>query len=695
MELLPPRPPSAASIEKSLNKKSLAKDSLDEISKKYISSPKKSASSKKEASTAVSVSKKKSKSSDLSVSKNNLAIPIPIPVPAKGDVDTSVDGKSIEEKLSELDVPPAPVVVEKKKGFFSKLFGKKEREDLSGKFENEFKKNQTPSELKTSQSDELMDVKQSLGINNSSRKIELHDMEPMSDYVSRTSWDSQIVDISKYKKSQNYNKDDLPPPFKNEIVKKESLQKKGITKEDVKRIKKEHYIKEQVAKKKELKPEVKLLTQISKPEIRELEFKKADDTIKKPVVPSFVPKVTNNSVDDALSKQVQSWEKESLDLIEKLRKQGKDERQAELKLKKLLNNYEMKLSKSVKDKRKLISVDLSKVSLKIAELKKKEDFFADKQKKLEDSFNSVQKKQNEVTSARQKKQEEDFIARQKKQVDAFNILQKKQEEEFNAREKKLTDYEKTLQDRKKELDLLGAKDQDLAKRKSDVENEVIKYKRILSEIRADMFNAKKSFDYEKKELSVQRRDIQANFRKFQEMIESEKQKGDAKLSDLAAKINAAEAVLNSTTNKVQTITAQLKSRELAVLSKEKKVLNLLEQEKKMLVVLRGTSKIPHAAEDDYFQKKQLVEQKAVKIIQEKGEPQIFIDDEDALNQKIQDCKDLLKEENYEDAKLLYNELREAITSAKIEEEKKKLVKHEIRELYDEICIGIIAPRNQN
>ena len=62
---------------------------------------------------------------------------------------------------------------------------------------------------------------------------------------------------------------------------------------------------------------------------------------------------------------------------------------------------------------------------------------------------------------------------------------------------------------------------------------------------------------------------------------------------------------------------------------------------------------------------------------------------DNFSDKISDCKMLLDEEKYDDAKLLYNELRNELMTAKLQEDRKIQITSELHELYDEICLKII------
>lgn len=60
-----------------------------------------------------------------------------------------------------------------------------------------------------------------------------------------------------------------------------------------------------------------------------------------------------------------------------------------------------------------------------------------------------------------------------------------------------------------------------------------------------------------------------------------------------------------------------------------------------------------------------------------------------FSDKISDCKMLLDEERYADAKLLYNELRDELMTEEFDEDKKIQITADLHELYDEICLKII------
>ncbi|MGV8162604.1 MAG: hypothetical protein ACP5N2_04705 [Candidatus Nanoarchaeia archaeon] len=599
MELLPPKPPKLAGTEKA---------GLDggEVKKKYSS---------KTSSESMKTSKKSSKLED----SNLLNAPsVDLLLPPIEKMDEALDQSSIDERINDNSVSLG--IQPKKRGFLSRLFGKKEQDaNMSSK----------PDYVKKSEEEELEHLRESLGMTDPSRKIALQDMEKTPDYVSRTSWDSQIVDISSYRKPADYAKDSVLPVF-NIAGKKESK------KEDAKSAKKVEKKEEKKVEKKEDKKDVKQetkalmvvekLTPATKPELKERIPQQTTSEVK------IMKKKEEKTIEDIES----NWDMEAIEAIEAARRNAKLAKQIDAKFKKLMNVYTIKISKMVKDKKKSLSIDISKIDQRVKELSKKETALAIKEQKIKNS-------------------------------------------------------DLALQQRKKEIELLSRKEESVKKNKAQLEADIEKYKRILTQIRSDMFNAKKSYDYEKKEFIVKRRDLQTEMKRFEDMHEREIQSGEEELAEISSKVEQAQANLDSITKKNQAIMAELKSREMALENKEKKVNELLSQEKKMLSMLRGNSK-QMPSEEDLFTKKKIVD-KPVKIVQEQSGPEIYVDDEDALNQKIQDCKDLLREENYEDAKMLYNEIREDFLKANIDDSRKTEVKHEIRELYDEICIGIVAPKN--
>ncbi|MGV8168733.1 MAG: hypothetical protein ACP5N3_01625 [Candidatus Nanoarchaeia archaeon] len=585
MELLPPKPPKAAGEEKLVEEKYLNKE--------YISPSKTEENSRKKTAKSTQTNAEKAEGSN-SISSNSAELPLEKPIATS--VEEQVEHPSIDEKIAETETA-APAPSEKKRGFFSRLFGKKEKPASTD-----------VSSAKHSEEEEMESLRQSLGMTDPSRKIALQDVEKSPDYVARTSWDSQIVDLSTYRKPQDYSKEELPA-FENKTpAKKAAAETKS---------------KEKPKKKSVEKPKAPVKVEHS-----------VEDLIPQMVPVKPVPVIEKKKVQESNLDDIKTnWESDASAEIQKASQDNVSLKQADAKLKKIMNVYNIKIAKMVKDRKKALSADLSKISTRAKELQKKEAA-------------------------------------------------------LSAKEQKLSEQEKIIADKKKNLDDLFSKADGVAKNRAAMEKDIEKYKKILGDQRAEMLNAKKSYDYEKKELTAKRNDMQQELKRLRETTDSERKKGEDMLERLRKQVEDAQKQLDLTIKKSQDMSTKLRNRELALEEKERKVQDLIDQEKKMLALLKGNTKTP----EDVFVKKAAYN-KPVRVVEEQGESEIYVDDEDSLNQKIQDCKDLLKDENYEDAKMLYNEIRADFSTAEIDEARKPEIKHQIRELYDEIALAMIAPKN--
>ncbi|MFA6072713.1 MAG: hypothetical protein WC758_01205 [Candidatus Woesearchaeota archaeon] len=618
MELLPPKPPKGAGIDKIVKKKDekevYSKSSSKDYSKTYTSKNK----NKEVSSSELELSKSTLENTKLdNLNNNSFAISAnsSFDVPSISSIDSTTSA-TLDQKLNtQLDEVSDNLKnsQEKKKGFLSRIFSKKNKDGVDIK-----------KTYKSSADEELEVLRQSLGMTDPSRKIEFHDDELKSDYVARTSWDSQVVDISAYRKSgidENKIQAQNQTQTLSKYDKKLSVDKK-VDKKD-----KKYTILLPAPEKEELLPMFNL---------NKLDNSKTFIDAKKPV---------SQNMEDVFKNSSKEWQEDRLKLqTENMVKDEKTLKILDAKLQKLLVSYDSKISGVVAKKKKETALDSVKLDKQMIEIQKR--------------INNMQKKE-------------------------ANLL---------AREQKIVQKEKELENKQQKVLDLIKNNEDLKKVEIQLGENIDKYKKILSKQREDMMNAKKSYDYEKKEFNVKRRDIQIETKKLQNMYESETRKGNTRLELLSKKVAEMENYLEEIVAKAQKVNDQLKNREVVIQEKEKKIEARINQEKNILSVLREKPRQEVVTVSD-FSKKILVDIKPVKVVDMKGNMAVFIDDEDAINKKIQDCQDILKEENYEDAKMLYNEIREEFSKADIVNDKKIEIRHKIRELYDEIALGIISPRN--
>jgi hypothetical protein len=345
-------------------------------------------------------------------------------------------------------------------------------------------------------------------------------------------------------------------------------------------------------------------------------------------------KIEPASVD--FSSPVLDWKEKAADAISKEKPTSKEVKQIDSRLKKMASVYEAKIVKLASDKKKSLAKQVIDSNRKITEL--------------------------------EKKKKEDL-----------------------ARIQKLQDMEKAFNEKNKSIIALAAQEKLFISKKDSLEKEVSAQKKTLLDIKSDVANNQNAFDAQKKNISIETKKMQDNLKDVRMAFESERNKGEKKLSELAKKVSETQNRIDEMMKKSRSVAVQLKAKENALQDKEKEVLDLIEQEKRVVSILKGKEIL--GADFEVSRKHSSSrDKKPATVIGFGGEPEIYVDEEDVLKEKVKDCRELIGETNFDDAKLLYNEIREEFLSAKMDEEAKKTIRHEIRELYDEICLKLIPAK---
>jgi hypothetical protein len=665
MKLQPPKPPKTAGTVKVVKKKSKA--STNGAALKEASGKKSEKTQKTKEKTAVAT-KLEDEISELppELPLIDSSIDTSINSPVNDANDALTDGSasktepenSLDQKLSQLDVPPVPVTssAEKKEGFFSRLFKKKENDA-----KNDTKAATTDASLINSDLDNLSN---SLGDMNDNSEVPESISSADDDGVVFAESEKSVSESNAADKSKNLSNsalDDELPSITDDSSKNKNYEKiatKYISKtekssakdseisssdewtndmsvdsliksssNDTKRAKKDKKRKEKESQNSQSSDWVAPL------EVKKEAEKQSDEVTETPEIPDF-----SASVDEWKSKS------SAVALATKEKPSNKEIKQIDSRLKKLLKTYDGKIIKLAASRKKEIESEISRIGKKEAELNKK--------------MSELDKKEKSVATKAQK----------------------------------LSDLEKSINQRKSELDELVSKEDSLTKRKEIMEKNIAADKLTLSGLKTEIANNQKAFDTLQKNISSEKKNLQDDLKKSKAMVEAEKSKGEKKLAELAKKVEEVEAHLENMQKREKMAAASRKNKEAELREKEKEINSLIMQEKKIISLLKN-NELQSVEYDSLISRRSGMQTQVPKtIIGDDGEPEIYVDDEDTLNQKIKDCKDLIKEANYDDAKMLYNEIREDFMSANLDEKAKKTIKHEIRELYDEICLKLISSK---
>lgn len=349
-----------------------------------------------------------------------------------------------------------------------------------------------------------------------------------------------------------------------------------------------------------------------------------------------------------LSGQIKEWKEKSVFAASAKQKPDKKAMvQINSKLKKLLKVYENKLIKIAAEKKKSLLLEINRVNKKEIELE-----------------NRVNKKEAELI---------------------------KKEKATQSKESMLVSLEKSLGERKAELDTLVSQEATLTAKKEALQAEISDLRKKSAELKAEIINNQKLFDSQKKTIFQETKNLQDSFKGLKDNFDNEKRKGDRRIADIEKKCVDAQLELDELMKKSRKVAVQLKAKEDALHQKEKEVMELISQEKKILSLLKGNEEKGLTA-DDIKARRRAKERKPATVIGFGGEPEIYVDDEENLNRKINECKELIRESNYDDAKAKYNQIRDEFMSAVLEDDSRKTIRHELRELYDDIALKMISQK---
>ena len=374
--------------------------------------------------------------------------------------------------------------------------------------------------------------------------------------------------------------------------------------------------------------------------------------------------------------------------------------------KKSESNVKVKPNKKVKNK------STNQISSKVFNSKAKEDLekiHGEIEKTKTEMLADVEKRKPEILKAKAKIKAE-FQKYEKKIKDTI----KKDTKEFNsyktAETKALTELRKKIKQKQLKLDKrqdsLTKKELSVAKKeqnarklmdKVDIQSQIMeKFSQEIDLLDADIKKNANLIETQKVKLEKMRSEILQNQHEAKEKRD-DLQKAEKEFSKRMKKIDKETSKANLDLENIQKkslkLTKQLEEKEKSIDEKEKEINKLLEDEKKIADFLKNH-------EDKSVKNKSQVESIAdIDFDKQLGEssfdgdfgetPLTNSDDTADIEDKINDCKQLLEDGEYEDAKLLYNELRNEFIELKLNEDESKNLKSELKDLYDDICLKIL------
>lgn len=356
---------------------------------------------------------------------------------------------------------------------------------------------------------------------------------------------------------------------------------------------------------------------------------------------------------------------------EKKQKQKKDSEN-------YFSDLNQQLEKTKNDLVQLAKEKKAKLGKPLTLTTKEERAFTLQLKKTINAYESKTTKKLNVEKAKLKRDTEELL-KEIKMLDQREAKLKKIETKHNEREQRVNNEKKRLEDLK------------------DVLND---QKTELDDLSSSLVEQKEQHD----KLVLQNKNLQRLTLEKKHKLEAKDKENKLLLKEYDIKIAKADKDYQALQSKSNLLIKTLKSREDTLKQKEKEVKGMLDEERKLFDYLQGAKPENIEAfkksilEEPKHEEKSILEESTIINEEPKVMPnldmrsvmQIAITDENPLQEKVDDCKELVQEGNLDDAKLLYNDLRkEFLDSNNLNEDEKDKLKHELRELYDEIALGLL------
>lgn len=350
------------------------------------------------------------------------------------------------------------------------------------------------------------------------------------------------------------------------------------------------------------------------------------------------------------SKLHSEFEDSKTEMMSKADKRKPEVQKAKQKIRSEYEKYQVKLKQHAEEQHKQVSEKAKKheVSLnrKIAGLNKRV-------KNLDDREKRIQQKEQKIRDA---------------------------ESELAAKKEKINSQAKIMDEYAKEIKLL---DTNFRQIKDKTDKQKAEHDNLKLRIKDENLNLKRVKD----QYSRTERDHLARIKKMQTDL--------ARAYSELDRINQRSEQVLSTLEKKQALLDEKIKKNEQLVSEEKKMLEILkdpEFDAAMHAEVVPTQTLseheeefqPHMAEqahDDTSLANEYLEEAPI------GKPESAFE---SIHNKIIDCRQLLIEQNFEDVKILYNEIREDYFTSNVDASDSDTLKADIKDLYDEIALKIVS-----
>jgi len=193
----------------------------------------------------------------------------------------------------------------------------------------------------------------------------------------------------------------------------------------------------------------------------------------------------------------------------------------------------------------------------------------------------------------------------------------------------------------------------------------------------------------KSKIKKEHEDSSAKLKKMNKEYQDEEQKHKKELKELTDKISSAKVTLGDMQKKGTQILNQLKKKEDDLKKREQSIVSKLDENKSILDKLEATTRDMRPS---VVYREPPMEKTSSYSYKASGSSDPVI----SLKDKLSDCKDLVDSGHLDDAKNLYNEIRDEFSKITgVSDAEKERLKHDVREVYDEISLKIMNPPKRN
>jgi len=311
-----------------------------------------------------------------------------------------------------------------------------------------------------------------------------------------------------------------------------------------------------------------------------------------------------------------------------------------------------------------------------------------KKSKIVKEFESTLKRESKKYDSKVKKEATTTISRFKKEIAELAKRDhhlRVREEKLIHRLRKLDEQEAELEEDISRLEAMKGEILYLEEDKKKISQELAEVNSKLEEVKSELALIKKELESTKAKIKKEHEDSSAKLKKMNKEYQDEEQKHKKELKELTDKISSAKVTLGDMQKKGTQILNQLKKKEDDLKKREQSIASKLDENKSILDKLEATTKDLRPSvvyREPPMEKSSSYSYKA----SSSSDPVI------GLKDKLSDCKDLIDNGHLDDAKALYNEIREDFSKISgVSDAEKEKLKHDIREVYDEISLKIMNP----